>query len=588
MIDDLKKPITSLGSPDYGVRVGVADLKPRDGLSFVAGEREPVLWRKTIPDLLADTVVRFGEREAVVFPQQDIRWTYQKLAAEVDQLAAGLLATGIKSGDRIGVWSPNRVEWIVMQYASARIGLVLVNINPAYRLTELEYALGMVGCQAILLAASFKSGNYIEMMQSLLPELSTAEPGRLQAARLPDLRTVIHMGEEKIPGMFNYDQVMQLGGPAWHLQLDRISTALLPDEAINIQFTSGTTGTPKGATLTHANIVNNARFVVRRMAFSEVDRLCISVPLYHCFGMVMGSLGCVSSGATMVFPGEAFDPQATLQTIQDERCTALYGVPTMFVAMLEADEFSSFDLTSLRTGIMAGAPCPIEVMRRVTSDMQMPEVTIAYGMTETSPVSFQSHTDDPLERRVSTTGRVHPHVECKIIDSDGTTLPVGQQGELCTRGYSVMKGYWNDAKQTSEAVDADGWMHTGDLAVFDDEGYCEIVGRVKDMVIRGGENIYPREIEEYLFRHPAVQEVQVFGIPDAKFGEEICAWIVLKTGQRASEDDIREFCRGQIAHYKIPRYIRFKDSLPMTVTGKPQKFIMRDEMATELQARISD
>ena len=588
MIDDLKKPITSLGSPDYGVSVSTADLKPHDGLSYVAGEREPELWSKTIPDLLADAVARFGEREAVVFPQQNIRWTYQKLAVEVDQLAAGLLATGIKPGDRIGIWSPNRVEWIVMQYASARIGLVMVNINPAYRLTELEYALGMVGCQAILLAASFKSSNYIEMMQSLLPELSTAEPGRLQAARLPNLRTVIRMGEEKTPGMFNYNHVMQLGGPAWRLQLDRISAALLPDEAINIQFTSGTTGTPKGATLSHANIVNNGRFVVRRMAFSEVDRLCISVPLYHCFGMVMGSLGCVASGATMVFPTEAFDPQATLQTIQDERCTALYGVPTMFVAMLEADGFEDIDLSSLRTGIMAGAPCPIEVMRRVTSDMQMPEVTIAYGMTETSPVSFQSHTDDLLERRVSTTGRVHPHVEGKIIDSDGMTLPVGQQGELCTRGYSIMKGYWNDAKQTDEAVDADGWMHTGDLAVFDDDGYCTIVGRVKDMVIRGGENIYPREIEEYLFRHPAVQEVQVFGIPDAKFGEEICAWIVLKSGQRASEDDIREFCRGQIAHYKIPRYIRFKDSLPMTVTGKPQKFVMRDEMTAELQARISD
>lgn len=578
MITDLSQPITSLDAPDYAD----TGLRPRDGWSQVAGEKMPALWRKTIPELLFDAVARFGEREAVVCAAQGVRLNYRQLGSQVDALAAGLLALGLSAGERIGVWSPNRAEWIILQYASARIGLVLVNINPAYRLAELEYALEKVECKAIVLADRFKTSDYIAMMQELVPELATAEPGKLQAARLPALRTVIRLGEAHTAGMLNYDQVVALGGPAWWAQLDRISAALNPDDAINIQFTSGTTGTPKGATLTHANIVNNGRFVVRRMNFSEADRLCVPVPLYHCFGMVMGSLGCVSVGAAMVFPGEAFEPLATLETVQAERCTALYGVPTMFVAMLEHENFADFDLRTLRTGIMAGAPCPAEVMRRVTADLHLPEVTIAYGMTETSPVSFQSHPDDPLERRVATVGRVHPHVEVKIIDDGGTTLPVGEQGELCTRGYSVMRDYWSDPGQTAQAIDADGWMHTGDLAAVDADGYCTIVGRIKDMVIRGGENIYPREVEEYLFRHPSIQEVQVFGVADTKFGEELCAWVVLKSGQQASADDIKEFCQGQIAHYKIPRHIRFKESLPMTVTGKPQKFVMRDEMTAEL------
>ncbi len=587
MIEDLSKPITSLDLHDYGQRVAV-DLTPRNGLSHVLGEQQPSLWHKTIPALLAETVARFGEREALVFPAQNIRWSYHELARQVDALAAGLLSIGLKTGERIGIWSSNRVEWIVLQYASARIGLILVNINPAYRLTELEYALGKVDCKAIMIATQFKSSNYLEMMQSLAPELAHAEPGKLQAAQLPGLRIVIRMGEDKTPGMFNYADMISLGGPAWHRQLDRISATLKPDDAINIQFTSGTTGAPKGATLSHANIINNGRFVVRRMKFSEIDRLCVPVPLYHCFGMVMGSIGCVSIAATVVFPAESFDPLSTLQTLQDERCTALYGVPTMFVAMLETDEFADFDLSALRTGIMAGAPCPIEVMKRVTADMHMPEVTIAYGMTETSPVSFQSHTDDPLERRVATTGRVHPHVEAKVIGDDGATVLVGQRGELCVRGYVVMQGYWGDKKQTDNAIDADGWMHSGDLAVIDEQGYCNIVGRLKDMVIRGGENIYPREIEEYLFCHPAVQQVQVFGVPDSKFGEELCAWIVLKAdADEVDEEDIKAFCQGQIAHYKIPRYIRFIDALPMTVTGKPQKFAMRDEMIRELRIAVS-
>ena len=420
------------------------------------------------------------------------------------------------------------------------------------------------------------------MLQTLAPELATAEPGRLEAAALPTLRLVIRMGEETTPGMANFGDVLASGGLDEHERLDAISQELDPDEAINIQFTSGTTGAPKGATLSHHNIVNNGNFVTSAIRLTAEDRLCIPVPFYHCFGMSMGAVGCVSKGATMVFPGEGFDPGAVLKAVAGERCTGLYGVPTMFVAMLDHPDFTSFDLTSLRTGIMAGSPCPIEVMKKVVSLMHMNEVTIAYGMTETSPVSFQSNVDDPLEKRVSTVGRIQPHVEVKIVDTDGMTVAVGEAGELCTRGYSVMKGYWQDEEKTREAIDAEGWMHTGDLATLDAEGYCNIVGRVKDMVIRGGENVYPREVEEFLYRHPKIKEVQVFGVPDEKFGEALAAWIVLAPGQGATDEEIKAYCQGQIAHYKIPLYIRFKDSLPMTVTGKPQKFIMRDEMVAEL------
>lgn len=561
---------------------GSTSLAPTQGVSLVAGEQQSTLWDQTIPKLLASAVDKFGNKEAAVFPEMDIRWTYNDLARVVDDLAAGLLALGLEKGDRIGIWSPNRPEWIAIQYASARIGLVLVNINPAYRLAELEYALNKVGCKALVCAATFKTSNYIEMIQTLAPELADCEAGKLIAAKLPELRTVIRTGSDKTPGMFNYDDISAMGGSAEKNRLDEISDSLNGDDPINIQFTSGTTGSPKGATLTHNNIVNNGRFVVGTMNFTEADRLCIPVPLYHCFGMVMGSLGCVATGATMVFSGEAFEPEQTLRAVQEEKCTALYGVPTMFVAMLEHPEFSSFSYDTLRTGIMAGAPCPIEVMKRVVSDMHASEITIAYGMTETSPVSFQSHVDDPIEHRVSSVGRVHPHVEVKVIDEEGGTVLVGVSGELCTRGYSVMQGYWNDEEQTREAIDGDGWMHTGDLATIDTDGYCNIVGRVKDMVIRGGENVFPREVEEYLFRHPKVQEVQVFGVPDEKYGEELSAWIVLKAGEESSEEEIRAFCEGQIAHFKIPRYVRFKEQLPMTVTGKPQKFIMRKEMVEEL------
>ncbi|MDP6351727.1 MAG: AMP-binding protein [Alphaproteobacteria bacterium] len=561
---------------------------PVGGQSFVSGDRSQPLWTKTVPRMLAETAARFGARDAAVFPESGVRWTYADLVSEVDALAAGLLKLGLAKGDRIGIWSPNRPEWIAAQYATARIGLILVNINPAYRLAELEYALNKVTCKAVIIASRFKSSDYVEMVRTLAPELDRSPPGHLQAARLPDLDIVIRMGSDSTPGMLNYDEVAGLGGAAEHSRLDGLSDALDPHEAINIQFTSGTTGFPKGATLTHVNIVNNARFVVGTMNFTEADRLCIPVPLYHCFAMVLGSMGCAATGAAMVFPSEAFEPEATLRAIQVERCTALYGVPTMFVSALEHPEFADFDLTSLRTGIMAGAPCPIEVMKRVVTEMHMPEVTIAYGMTETSPVSFQCQVDDDIERRVSTVGRVHPHAEVKIVDETGATVPLGVQGELCTRGYLVMLGYWDDDERTRDSIDDEGWMHSGDLARIDDEGYCKIVGRVKDMLIRGGENVYPREIEEYLFRHPKVQEVQVFGVPDAKFGEEICAWIVLKAGETATEDEFKDFCRGQIAHFKIPRYIRLKTELPMTVTGKPQKFKMREVMIDELGLEVAE
>ena len=570
------------GQPE-GATLGARETRePRDGLSHVFGERSQPQRRLTIPALLKKTAERFGSREAAVFCEQGVRWSYTELDALADALAAGLLALGLEKGDRIGIWAPNRPEWVLTQFATARIGVLLVNINPAYQLSELEYSLNKVECKAIVLAPSFKSSNSVGMMQTLAPELERCEPGKLQAAKLPQLRTVVRMGDERTPGMLNFSDVPKTVGPAETARLDALSEALDPEDPINIQFTSGTTGSPKGATLSHFNIVNNGLNVVRTMRFTEADRLCIPVPLYHCFGMVMGSLGCANVGAAMVFPSEGFEPRRTLDAVATERCTALYGVPTMFVAMLEHPAFSTYKLGTLRTGIMAGAPCPIEVMKRVVSEMNMHEITIAYGMTETSPVSFQSDVDDPVEKRVATVGRAHPHVEVKIVDEQGRTVPVGQSGELWTRGYSVMRGYWNDEARTAEALDQEGWMHTGDLATLDAEGYGNIIGRVKDLVIRGGENVYPREVEEYLHRHSQIQEVQVFGVPSDRYGEELCAWIVLKAGQEASEEDILDFCKGQIAHFKIPRYIRFKTELRVTVTGKAQKFKMREAMVKEL------
>ena len=556
--------------------------KPKDGLSHVMGDRNSPLLSLTIPQMLAQTVAQFGDREAVVFAEQGIRWNYRQFADAVDDLAGGLLQSGIAPGDRVGIWSPNRVEWLLTQFATARIGAILVCVNPAYQKTELAYALTKVGCKALVTARQFKASNYIEMLTALAPEIATGTPGALDLAALPELRDIIAMGPDTPPGMTGFDALCARGKEVPRARLDAITEGLDPDDAINIQFTSGTTGNPKGACLSHRNIVNNAHFVTATMRFTEADRLCIPVPFYHCFGMVMGTLGCVTKGAAMIVPGEGFDPAQTLRATADESCTALYGVPTMFVAELALPDFDSYDLSSLRTGIMAGAPCPIEVMKSVQRKMHMSEVTIAYGMTETSPVSFQSDVDDPLDKRVSSVGRVHPHVEVKIVGPDGAVLPTGTQGELLTRGYSVMKGYWGEPENTANAIDTDGWMHSGDLATMDAEGYCDITGRVKDMICRGGENIYPRELEEFLFTMPGVAHAQVFGIPDPKFGEIVCAWIVPQEGASVDAEAVRAYCKGNIAHFKIPAHVVLRPDMPMTVTGKPQKFIMRDMLLQEL------
>ena len=550
--------------------------------SYVSGTGSKPLLYKTIAQAFDDAVSNWGQREAVVVRHQNIRWTYQQLADAADQFATGLVALGLQPGERIGIWSPNKIEWIVTVFAAAKAGLVLVNINPAYRLAELEYALDKVGCRAIVIADQFKSSDYVGMIRQLAPEIETSAPGELNAERLPELRTVIHIGADEIPGFFRFKDIAARGGDAERAAIAELTPNVQPDDAANIQFTSGTTGFPKGATLTHFNIVNNGYLFGQGMVFTEADRLCIPVPLYHCFGMVMGVLTCITHGATMIFPSEAFGPEPVLQTVAEEKCTALHGVPTMFIAELDHPNFNDYDLSSLRTGCMAGAPCPIEVMKRVFDQMHMNEITIGYGMTETSPVSTQTGVDDPMEKRVSTVGKVHPHVQLKVIDEQGRTVPRGESGELCTRGYNVMLGYWGDEEKTTEAIDQAGWMHTGDLGTIDDEGYCNIVGRVKDMIIRGGENIYPREIEEFLFRNPKIQDVSVFGVPDEKYGEEVCAWIKLRDGEECSPEEVVAFCKDQIAHYKVPRYIRFVDAFPMTVTGKIQKFVMSDSMKEEL------
>jgi fatty-acyl-CoA synthase len=543
--------------------------------SYVHGACGEPLLGETIGGVFARAVAAHGGRDALIVRAQGIRWSYAALAAEAEAFAAGLVALGLQPGERIGIWSQNRAEWIVTMLAAAQAGLILVNVNPAYRLSELEYALNKVECAALVTATKFKTSDYIGMVQALAPELAACAPGELRAAKLPHLRLVIQMPEiaapgPAAPGCLSFAAVAGFGTDAAREALARLAAAIQFDAPVNIQFTSGTTGNPKGATLTHHNIVNNGYFVGRAIRMSEQDRLCIPVPMYHCFGMVMSALACISHGAAMVFPGEGFDPLAVLQTVAAERCTALYGVPTMFIAELDHPEFDSFDLSSLRTGIMAGSPCPIEVMRRVISRMNMKDVTIAYGMTETSPVSFQSAVDDSMEHRV------------KIIDSEGRIVPRGVAGELCTRGYPVMLGYWGDPERTAQAIDAAGWMHTGDLATIDEDGFGNIVGRIKDLVIRGGENVYPREIEEFLYRHPHIADVQVFGVPDPRYGEEIAAWIKLRPGEVLTEIDIKTFCQGQIAHYKVPRYVKFVDEFPMTVTGKMQKYLMREAMAAEL------
>ena len=550
--------------------------------SYYCGASTTQIIYETIGGFFDRVAEKYPDNKALILRHQGVEWTYAELQHRVDQLASGLLALGIAPGDRVGIWGPNSAEWVLTQLATAKIGAIMVCINPAYRLYELEYALNKVECKALITYESFKTSDYLGMLNTLAPELEYCAPGALASTKLPKLKHVIRMGTSSSAGMHNFDQICELATDADRAALLRLQTQLKPDDAINIQFTSGTTGNPKGATLSHCNILNNGYLTGEAMRLTPADKLCIPVPLYHCFGMVLAVLACVSHGATMVFPGEAFDPQQTLQTVQDERCTALHGVPTMFITELDHPNFSSFDLSSLRTGIMAGAPCPIEVMKRVISDMHMRDILIAYGQTELSPINNITLPDDSLERRTETVGRAMPWVEVKVIDEAGHVVPVGEKGEICTRGYSVMQGYWNDPEKTAETIDAAGWLHSGDIATMDACGYVRIVGRIKDMIIRGGENVYPREVEEFLYQHPAISEVQVFGIPDKKMGEEVCAWVQVNEGATLSADDIKAFFKDQITHFKIPRHIRFVSEYPMTVTGKIQKFVMRDEMLASL------
>ncbi len=550
--------------------------------SYVHGTGPTPLLGLTVGGLLDATAAAHPDTEGLVVCHQQVRWSYARLREEADALAAGLLALGLEPGERVGIWAPNCAEWVVTQFATAKAGLVLVNVNPAYRLPELERALRHVGARALITATRFKASDYVAMLRELLPELDSCPAGALRAAALPELRHVIALDDAPHPGMHRYRDVAGVGGHAERERVAALRDELQFDDPINIQFTSGTTGTPKAATLTHHNIVNNAHLVARAMELGPGDRLCIPVPMYHCFGMVLGTLACAACGAAMVLPSAGFDAGAVLAAVGAERCTALHGVPTMFIAELEHPDFAASRLDSLRTGIIAGAPCAVELMKRLVGEMHLEQITIAYGMTETGPVSFQTSVHDPLERRVSTVGRVLPHTEVKIVDEAGRVVPVGTSGELLTRGYCVMRGYWADPERTAEALDEAGWMRSGDVAVLDEAGYCRIVGRTKDMIIRGGENIYPRDIEEFLFTHPKVEDVQVIGVPDERMGEEICAWIRLRPGERCDEGEIRDFCQGRIAHFKIPRYIRFVAEYPLTITGKVQKFRMREIMRAEL------
>ncbi|QXH96896.1 AMP-binding protein [Pseudomonas ogarae] len=552
-------------------------------LSYTRGSEDKALLGQTIGEVFDQTVARYPEGEALVVRHQSLRYTWQQLAEAVDLHARALLALGLKTGDRLGVWAPNCAQWCISQFASAKIGVILVNINPAYRVSELEYVLKQSGCQWLVCAGSFKTSDYHAMLQALAPELAEQSIGHLQSERLPDLRGVISLDSQPPAGFLPWSQLAALGAAVTPEQLAERQSSLQSDQPVNIQYTSGTTGFPKGATLSHHNILNNGYMVGESLGLTVGDRLVIPVPLYHCFGMVMGNLGCMTHGSTMIYPNDAFDPLLTLKAVAEEKATALYGVPTMFIALLDQPQRGDFDVSSLRTGIMAGATCPIEVMRRVINEMHMAEVQIAYGMTETSPVSLQTGPSDELELRVTTVGRTQPQLESKIIDEAGNIVPRGAVGELCTRGYSVMLGYWNNPKGTTDAIDPDGWMHTGDLATMDEQGYVRIVGRNKDMIIRGGENIYPRELEEFFFTHPAVADVQVIGIPCSRYGEEIVAWIKFHPGHSASEQELQAWCKERIAHFKTPRHFKFVEEFPMTVTGKIQKFRMREISIEELR-----
>ena len=552
-------------------------------VSYASGPSDKPLLGSTIGKFFDYAAGRYAEREAVVSIHQQVRFTYSELAERVNKLAKAFISAGFQKGDRIGIWSPNNLQWLITQYATAKAGLILVTINPAYRSHELAYVLRQSGCKGLILQNNLRSSNYEQMLCELCPELSNVSTGKLVSIEYEHLTTIISTTESSVSGIYNWTDFNDLSNDSSDQDLDARLNGQDMDDPINIQYTSGTTGFPKGATLSHHNILNNGYFVAETMNFDESDRLVVPVPLYHCFGMVMANLGCLTHGACAIYPSETFEPEAVLHAVQSERATALYGVPTMFIAELALPNFSEYDLKTLRTGIMAGAPCPVDTMTQVNERMHMTEVEIAYGMTETSPVSFQTRVDSPAEKRVSTVGKVHPHVEVKIINPDTNKLcTVGEMGELCTRGYSVMLGYWENPEATSLAIDGHGWMHTGDTAVMDLDGYVNIVGRIKDMIVRGGENIYPREIEEYLIGHKDIEDVQVTGVPDEKFGEEIIAWVKLNGDSGLSEDDVKGFCKGRIAHYKVPRYIRFCKEFPMTVTGKVQKYKMREISIDEL------
>ena len=553
-------------------------------LSYASGISHEPLLGTTIGNKFDEIVSRFPENDALIVHHQNVKWTYSELQEQVNDCAKALIVSGIRKGDRVGIWSSNCCEWTVLQFATAKVGAILVNINPSYRIHELEYALNQSGCKMLVLADKFKSSNYEKMIMELAPELSYANIGKLHATILPELTTVISLSGNPPKGMLPWSSFMDMADECSDEALTKRQGELSFDDPINIQYTSGTTGFPKGATLSHHNILNNAYFVARSMEFTDRDRVIIPVPLYHCFGMVLGNLGCLTHGACMIYPSEGFDPLAVLQAVVKEKATALYGVPTMFIAELEHPEFDKFDLSSLRTGIMAGSPCPVEVMKKVHTLMHMKDVQIAYGMTEISPVCTQTRMGTPLEKQISTVGQIHPHLEVKIIDTEtGLTVPLGTTGELCARGYSVMLGYWNNEDQTKSTIDSARWIHTEDLATMDEEGYVNIVGRIKDMIIRGGENIYPKEIEEYLFTHPKVSEVKVIGVPDIKYGEAVMAWVKLKEGETSTAEELTEYCKGNIAHFKVPKYFKFTESFPMTVTGKIRKIEMKQISIRELE-----